>query len=153
MTDGRGPDAVIDAVGMEAHGSPAAGIAHKIAGMLPDRLAQPMMENMGVSKLAALYSAIEIVRRGGTISLSGVYGGAADPLPTLQLFDKQIQVRQGQANVKAWVDDILPLLTDDGSRWGWTSFATHHLPLSEAPDAYEHFQKKEQGMIKVVFNP
>jgi threonine dehydrogenase-like Zn-dependent dehydrogenase len=152
MTDGRGPDAVIDAVGMEAHGSPAAGIAHKIAGMLPDRLAQPMMENVGVSKLAALYSAIEIVRRGGTISLSGVYGGAADPLPTLQLFDKQIQIRQGQANVKAWVPEILPLLTDDDPL-GVDTFATHHLPLSDAPDAYEHFQKKELGMIKVVFNP
>jgi threonine dehydrogenase-like Zn-dependent dehydrogenase len=152
MTDGRGPDAVLDAVGMEAHGSPVAGIAHKIAGLLPDKLAQPMMENVGVSKLAALYSAIEIVRRGGTISLSGVYGGAADPLPTLQLFDKQIQVRQGQANVKAWVDDILPLLTDDDPL-GVDTFATHHLPLTQAPDAYAHFQKKEQGMIKVVFKP
>jgi threonine dehydrogenase-like Zn-dependent dehydrogenase len=152
MTDGRGPDAVLDAVGMEAHGSPIAGIAHKIAGLLPDKLAQPMMENVGVSKLAALYSAIEIVRRGGTISVSGVYGGAADPLPTLQLFDKQIQVRQGQANVKAWVDDILPLLTD-ADPLGVDTFATHHLPLTDAPDAYAHFQKKEEGMIKVVFNP
>jgi len=152
MTDGRGPDAVIDAVGMEAHGSPVAGIAHKLAGMLPDKLAQPMMENVGVSKLAALYSAIEIVRRGGTISLSGVYGGAADPLPTLQLFDKQIQIRQGQANVKAWIDDILPLLTDDDPL-GVDTFATHHVPLSDAPAAYEHFQKKEEGMVKVVFNP
>ncbi len=152
LTDGRGPDSVIDAVGMEAHGSPVAGVAHKIAGLLPDKLAQPMMENLGVSKLAALYSAIEIVRRGGTISLSGVYGGAADPLPTLQLFDKQIQIRQGQANVKRWVDDILPLLTDEDPL-GVDSFATHHLPLSAAPEAYEHFQKKEEGMVKVVFNP
>ena len=152
LTDGRGPDAVLDAVGMEAHGSPVAGIAHKLAGLLPDKLAQPMMQNLGVSKLAALYSAIEIVRRGGTISISGVYGGAVDPLPTLQLFDKQIRVRQGQANVKAWVDQILPLLTEDDPL-GVDSFATHHLPLSAAPEAYEHFQKKEQGMIKVVFNP
>jgi threonine dehydrogenase-like Zn-dependent dehydrogenase len=152
MTDGRGPDAVIDAVGMEAHGSPGAGVAHKLAGLLPDAIAQPFMEKAGVSKLAALHSAIEIVRRGGTISLSGVYGGAADPMPTLQLFDKQIQVRQGQANVKAWIDDLLPLLTDDDPL-GVESFATHHLPLSEAPTAYEKFQKKQDGMIKVVFNP
>jgi threonine dehydrogenase-like Zn-dependent dehydrogenase len=152
MTDGRGPDAVIDAVGMEAHGSPATGFAHKLAGLLPDAVAQPMMENVGVSKLAALRSAIEIVRRGGTISVSGVYGGAADPLPTLQLFDKQIQIRQGQANVKRWVDDLLPLLTD-GDPLGVDSFATHHLPLAEAPSAYEQFQKKEDGMVKVVFNP
>jgi threonine dehydrogenase-like Zn-dependent dehydrogenase len=152
MTDGRGPDAVIDAVGMEAHGSPAAGFAHKLASLLPDAIARPMMENAGVSKLAALHSAIEIVRRGGTISLSGVYGGAADPMPTLQLFDKQIQIRQGQANVKAWMDDLLPLLTD-ADPLGVESFATHHLPLSEAPVAYEKFQKKQDGMIKVVFNP
>jgi threonine dehydrogenase-like Zn-dependent dehydrogenase len=110
------------------------------------------MEKAGVSKLAALHSAIEIVRRGGTISLSGVYGGAADPMPTLQLFDKQIQIRQGQANVKAWIDDLLPLLTDDDPL-GLETFATHHLPLSDAPDAYEKFQKKQDGMIKVVFNP
>ncbi len=152
LTGGRGPDAVLDAVGMEAHGSPVAGFAHKIVGLLPDKLARPMMMNVGISKLAALHAAIQIVRRGGTISLSGVYGGAVDPLPTLQLFDKQIQVRQGQANVKAWIDDILPLLTDDDPL-GVDTFATHHLPLSDAPSAYEHFQKKEQGMIKVVFNP
>jgi threonine dehydrogenase-like Zn-dependent dehydrogenase len=152
VTDGRGPDSVIDAVGMEAHGSPMAGFAHKIAGLLPDAVAQPMMENAGISKLAALRSAIEIVRRGGTISVSGVYGGAADPLPTLQLFDKQIQIRQGQANVKAWVDDILPLLTDEDPL-GVDTFATHHLPLADAPRAYEQFQKKQDGMIKVVFKP
>ncbi|HET9105347.1 MAG TPA: zinc-dependent alcohol dehydrogenase [Solirubrobacteraceae bacterium] len=152
MTGGRGPDAVIDAVGMEAHGSPAAGIAHKLTGLLPDSIAAPLMENAGVSKLAALHSAIEIVRRGGTISLSGVYGGAADPMPTLQLFDKQIQIRQGQANVKRWVDDILPLLTDEDPL-GVDGFATHHLPLSEAPRAYEQFQKKQDGMVKVVFHP
>ncbi len=152
ITDGRGPDGVIDAVGMEAHGSPVAGFAHKLASLLPDAVAAPLMQNAGVSKLAALQSAIEIVRRGGTISLSGVYGGAADPLPTLQLFDKQIQIRQGQANVKAWVDDILPLLTDEDPL-GVESFTTHHLALSEAPSAYEQFQKKEDGMIKVVFHP
>ena len=128
------------------------GVAHKLTGLLPDKVAQTVMEKAGVSKLAALLSAIDIVRRGGTISLSGVYGGAADPLPTLQLFDKQIQVRQGQANVKRWVDDILPLLSDDDPL-GVDSFATHHLPLSEAPGAYESFQKKQNGMIKVVFNP
>jgi threonine dehydrogenase-like Zn-dependent dehydrogenase len=152
VTDGRGPDAVLDAVGMEAHGSPVVGLAHKLVGLLPDKIAQPVMQTAGVSKLTALYSAIDIVRRGGTISLSGVYGGSADPMPTLQLFDKQIQVRQGQANVKRWVDDIMPLLSD-GDPLGVETFATHHLPLAQAPEAYEHFQKKEEGMIKVVFNP
>ena len=152
MTDGRGPDAVIDAVGMEAHGSPGAGLAHRLTGLLPDSVAGPLMQKAGVSKLAALLSAIDIVRRGGTISLSGVYGGAADPLPTLQLFDKQIQVRQGQANVKRWVEDLMPLL-EDSDPLGVDQFASHHLPLSDAPRAYESFQKKQDGMIKVVFNP
>ncbi len=152
MTDGRGPEAVIDAVGMEAHGSPAAAVAHKLVGLLPDAIGAPLMEKAGISKLAALYSCIELVRRGGTISLSGVYGGAADPLPMLQLFDKQVQLRMGQANVWKWVDDILPLLTDDDPL-GVDDFATHHLPLHEAPMAYEKFQKKQDGMIKVVFHP
>jgi threonine dehydrogenase-like Zn-dependent dehydrogenase len=152
LTDGRGPDSVLDAVGMEAHGSPVVGIAHKLVGLLPDKIAQPVMQTAGVSKLAALYSAIEIVRRGGTISLSGVYGGSADPMPTLQLFDKQIQVRQGQANVKRWVSELMPLLSDDDPL-GVETFATHHLPLTDAPSAYEQFQKKEGGMVKVVFHP
>jgi threonine dehydrogenase-like Zn-dependent dehydrogenase len=152
MTDGRGPDAVIDAVGMEAHGSPVPKIAQTLVGLLPDALAQPLMENVGVDRLTALYSAIDIVRRGGTISLSGVYGGTADPLPMLQLFDKQIQLRMGQANVKRWVDEILPLLTDDDPL-GVESFATHRIPLSEAPQAYEDFQKKQNGTVKVVMTP
>jgi len=151
-TGGRGPDAVVDAVGMEAHGSPVGGIAHKIVGMLPDAIARPMMQNAGVDKLNALYSAIDIVRRGGTVSVSGVYGGMADPIPMLTLFDKQIQLRMGQANVKRWTDDIMPLLTDEDPL-GVDSFATHSLPLSDAPQAYETFQEKSDDMVKVVLKP
>ena len=92
------------------------------------------------------------MRRGGTISLSGVYGGMADPLPLLTIFDKQIQLRMGQANVKRWVDDILPLLTD-GDPLGVESFATHRVPLSEAPDYYARFQKKQDGVVKVLLQP
>ncbi len=149
LTDGRGPDSVIDAVGMEAHGAPVAGLAQKLTGLLPDALARPVMEKAGVDRLAALHSAIEIVRRGGTISISGVYGGAADPLPMLQIFDKQIQLRMGQANVKRWVDDILPLLTDEDPL-GVDDFATHRIAIDDAPDAYETFQKKEDGAIKYL---
>jgi len=152
MTDGRGPDSVIDAVGMEAHGSGVPKVAQTLTGLLPDALAKPLMENAGVDRLTALYTAIDLVRRGGTISLSGVYGGAADPLPMLQLFDKQVQLRMGQANVKRWVDDILPLLTADDPL-GVESFATHRIPLGEAPQAYEAFQKKENGTVKVVMTP
>jgi threonine dehydrogenase-like Zn-dependent dehydrogenase len=151
-TDGRGPDSVIDAVGMEAHGSPVGKLAHTMVGLLPDVVGEKIMEKGGVDKLNALYLAIDIVRRGGTISLSGVYGGTADPLPMLTMFDKQIQFRMGQANVKKWVDDILPLLTDDDPL-GVESFATHRVPLTEAPDAYEKFQKKQDGAIKVLFKP
>ena len=106
----------------------------------------------GLDRMAALYSAIDIVRRGGTISLSGLYGGTADPMDMLTLFDKQISLRMGQANVKRWVDDIIPLLTDEDPL-GVESFATHRLPLAEAPKAYDMFQQKTDGVCKVVFTP
>ncbi|MFC9553220.1 zinc-dependent alcohol dehydrogenase [Rhodococcus sp. NPDC056960] len=152
MTDGRGPDSVIDAVGMEAHGSPGAKLLQQVTSFLPGAIAGPLMSTVGVDRLHALYSAIDIVRRGGTISLIGVYGGMADPLPMLTLFDKQIQLRMGQANVKRWVPDILPLLTD-ADPLGVDSFATHELPLDDAPHAYEIFQKKEDGAVKVLLKP
>ena len=151
-TGGRGADAVIDAVGMEAHGSPMATGVQKLAGLLPDAVAEPVMKNAGVDRMAAIHTAIEAVRRGGTISISGVYGGATDPMPMFQMFDKQVQVRMGQANVRAWTDELLGMLEDEDV-WGVESFATHHLPLEDAPSAYEHFQKKEEGMVKVVFRP
>jgi threonine dehydrogenase-like Zn-dependent dehydrogenase len=143
---------VIDAVGMEAHGSPIGKLAHDLTSLLPDPIAAAMMQKAGVDRLDALYSAIDIVRRGGTISLVGVYGGMADPLPMLTLFDKQIQLRMGQANVKKWVDDIMPLLTDDDPL-GVDSFATHTLPLDEAPHAYDIFQKKQDGAVKIILKP
>jgi threonine dehydrogenase-like Zn-dependent dehydrogenase len=152
VTDGRGPDAVIDAVGMEAHGSPAARLMLQVTSHLPDAVAAPMAKHAGVDQLNAVYSAIDIVRRGGTISLIGVYGGMADPLPLMTLFDKQIQLRMGQANVKRWVPDIMPLLTDDDPL-GVEDFATHVVPLADAPAAYEMFQKKNDGAIKVLLRP
>jgi threonine dehydrogenase-like Zn-dependent dehydrogenase len=151
-TGGRGPDSVIDAVGMEAHGAPIGKLAHTLVGFLPDAVAAKLMETAGVDRLNALYLAIDLVRRGGTISLSGVYGGEASPLPMMTLFDKQIQLRMGQANVRRWVDDILPLLTDEDPL-GVDGFATHRLPLVDAPAAYAAFQKKEDGMVKTVFQP
>jgi threonine dehydrogenase-like Zn-dependent dehydrogenase len=153
LTDGRGPIAVIDAVGMEAHGAPIGRLAHKLAGMLPDALAQPLIQTAGIDRLSALHMAIELVQRGGTISLSGVYGGAASPMPLIQMFDKQLNLRMGQANVKRWIDDILPLLSEDEDPLGVDSFATHHLPLDEAPHAYEIFQKKEDNAFKILLKP
>ncbi len=151
-TGGRGPGSVIDAVGMEAHGAPLAEGMQQMTTLLPDALASRMMQRAGVDRLTALHLAIELVRRGGTISLSGVYGGIADPLPLLTMFDKQIQLHMGQANVWRWVDDLLPLLTD-ADPLGVDDFATHRLPLNEAPQAYEMFQKKQDGAVKVFFTP
>jgi threonine dehydrogenase-like Zn-dependent dehydrogenase len=137
---------------MEAHGSPGAKIAHQMVGMLPDAVAEKVMTKGGIDRMHAFNLAIDIVRRGGTISLIGVYGGMADPLPMLTLFDKQVQLRMGQANVKSWADDILPLLTN-GDPLGVEDFATHRVPLDEAPQAYEMFQKKENGAVKVLLKP
>jgi threonine dehydrogenase-like Zn-dependent dehydrogenase len=156
LTGGRGPDAVLDAVGMEAHGATAGAaagkLAHQMVGLLPDAVGEKLMQTGGVDRLTAFYSAIDIVRRGGTISLSGVYGGQADPLPMLTIFDKQIQLRMGQANVLKWVPDIMPLLTDEDPL-GVDDFASHRIPLEGAPEAYEKFQKKEDGHIKILLQP
>ena len=153
LTDGRGPISVIDAVGMEAHGSPIGRFAHRLAGLLPDAVARPVVQKAGIDRLAALHMAIELVQRGGTISLSGVYGGAVSPMPLIQMFDKQITLRMGQANVRRWIDDILPLLTGDDDPLGVDGYATHRLPIDEAPRAYEIFQKKQDGAFKVLLQP
>ncbi|GAA1149124.1 zinc-dependent alcohol dehydrogenase [Streptomyces hebeiensis] len=152
LTDGRGTDAVIEAVGMEAHGAPLAKAAQRFAGLLPDALGAKMMDRAGVDSMVAFDLAVDAVRRGGTISVSGVYGGALDPVPMLTLFDKQVQLRMGQANVRRWVDDILPLLNEEDVL-GVDHFATHTLPLEEAPQAYRTFQAKRDGMVKAVMTP
>ena len=152
-TDGRGPDSVIDAVGMEAHSSPVAGTAQAAVGMLPSSIARTAMENAGVDRLSALYTAIDAVRRGGTISLSGVYGGMKDPMPMLTLFDKQVQMRMGQCNVQHWTDDLLPLVDDPSDPLGVLDLKTHTAPLADGPEMYEKFQKKQDGCIKVVLKP
>lgn len=151
-TNGRGTDSVIDAVGMEAHGAPVTRMAQQLATLLPDAIAEKAIEKAGIDRLAALHLAIDVVRRGG-VSLSGVYGGMIDPMPMMDLFDKQIQLRMGQCNVRAWVDDIMPLLTGDGDPLGVEELATHRLPLTEAAYGYEIFQKKQDGAIKVVLQP
>ncbi|MEV8087128.1 zinc-dependent alcohol dehydrogenase [Streptomyces nigra] len=151
-TNGRGPDAVIDAVGTEAHGSAAAKLAQSAAAIMPRKISGPFAERFSIDRLAAFHTAIDLVRRGGTISLSGVYGGMADPIPMLTMFDKQIQLRMGQANVRRWADDILPYLTDEDPL-GVDDFATHRVPLNDAPHAYEMFQRKQDGAVKVLMKP
>ncbi|HLU07129.1 MAG TPA: zinc-dependent alcohol dehydrogenase [Woeseiaceae bacterium] len=153
MTEGRGTDSVIDAVGMEAHGSPVSELMQKLTGLLPDAIAEPMMQKAGVDRLAALTASIDTVRRGGTVSIIGVYGGMKDPLPMLTLFDKQIQLRMGQANVKHWIDDTMPLILDNSDPLGVLDLATHRLPLDEAPEGYAMFQEKRDAAIKIVLQP
>jgi threonine dehydrogenase-like Zn-dependent dehydrogenase len=153
LTDGRGADSVIDAVGTEAHGAPVQELLQKVASRTPKPVATALMERVGSDRTSALHAAIATVRRGGTLSIVGVYGGAATPMPMLELFDKQVQVRMGQANVRAWVDELLPLVLDDADPLGTEEFATHTLPLAEAPAAYELFQAKEDGAVKVVLKP
>ena len=152
-TNGRGPDSAIDAVGMEAHGSPVLEAIQKTAGMLPDKVAAPLTERFGVDRLAALTLALNAVRRGGTVSIIGVYGGMKDPLPMMTMFDKGLTIRMGQAHVKRWIPDILPLVDDDADPLGTMDLATHHISLDEGPAAYATFQAKADGMIKAVINP
>ncbi|MFF3064966.1 alcohol dehydrogenase catalytic domain-containing protein [Oerskovia sp. NPDC057915] len=153
LTQGRGADGVIDAVGMEAHGSPGASLFQKAAGVLPDTVAGAINEKVGVDRLAALLTAISLVRRGGTVSIAGVYGGAKDPLPMMDLFDRQVTLRMGQANVRRWIDDLLPLAADPADPLGVLDLRTHRLSLEDAPRGYDLFQKKEDGCIKVVLDP
>jgi threonine dehydrogenase-like Zn-dependent dehydrogenase len=154
LTDGRGPDSTIDAVGMEAHGAPGAKLAQTITGLLPDPVAAKVTEKAAVDRLSALLACIDSVRRGGTVSISGVYGGQLDPLPMMQIFDKGLQLRMGQAHVRQWTDEILPLLEEDaGDPLGVDDLTTHQLPLADGPSAYEMFQKKDDGAIKVVLKP
>ncbi len=155
-TDGYGADSVIDAVGMEAHGTVGASVgkmAQAAVGLLPDALAHKMIETVGVDRLTALHGSISAVRRGGTVSVSGVYGGTADPMPMMDLFDKQVQLRMGQCNVKKWIDDLLPLVEDPADPLGVLDLTTHAVPLGEAPQAYKTFQEKADGCIKVVLKP
>jgi threonine dehydrogenase-like Zn-dependent dehydrogenase len=153
LTSGRGPDATIDAVGMEAHGSPVAHAAQTAVGLLPDALARPMIDRMAVDRLDALHTAMKAVRRGGTVSISGVYGGEVDPMPMMELFDRGVQIRMGQCHVKRWIDEIMPLVLDDSDPLGTQDLATHVLPLADAPHGYDIFQKKQDGCVKVLLTP
>ena len=153
LTDGRGADSTVDAVGMEAHGSPLAKAAIGAVGLLPDALARPLTDKFAIDRLAALQASIKSVRRGGTVSVSGVYGGELDPMPMMEIFDRGITMRFGQCHVRRWTDEITKLLEQDDDIFGLESLATHRPSLEDAPAAYEMFQKKADGCVKVVLKP
>jgi len=138
LTDGRGVDAAIDAVGMEASGSMVASILQTT--------------KLQIDRANALRECMASIRRGGTLSISGVYAGPIQMFELGDLFDMQIQVRMGQANVRMWVDDIVPLLGDDDPL-GTEDLATHIMALEDAPLGYEIFQKKQDGAIKCLLKP
>ena len=138
LTDGRGVDAAIDAVGMEASGSMVASILQTT--------------KLQIDRANALRECMASIRRGGTLSISGVYAGPIQMFELGDLFDMQIQVRMGQANVRMWVDDIVPLLGDDDPL-GTEDLATHTMALEDAPLGYEIFQKKQDGAIKCLLKP
>jgi threonine dehydrogenase-like Zn-dependent dehydrogenase len=138
LTDGRGADAVVDAVGMEASGS------------MLDRVLQTT--KIQLDRTHALWQCMRAVRRGGTLSLAGVYAGPVQMFPLGDLFDLQVTLRMGQANVKRWIDDLLPLLAD-GDPLGVDDLVTHELPLAAAPEAYAGFQAKRDGAVKIVLRP
>jgi threonine dehydrogenase-like Zn-dependent dehydrogenase len=152
-TGGRGADGTIDAVGMEAHGSPWAKAAITAVGMLPQKMARVLSDKAAIDRTAALVASIKSVRRGGTVSVSGVYGGEVDPLPMMEMFDRGITLRMGQCHVRRWTDDIRKVLDQDDDVLGVESLATHHVSLEEAPAAYEMFQAKKDGCVKVVLRP
>jgi threonine dehydrogenase-like Zn-dependent dehydrogenase len=139
LTAAKGLDAGIDAAGMEAAGSAA------------DSVLATM--KLQTDKLVALRNCVGSIRRGGTLSISGVYTGHYPLFPLGDLFDKQISIRMGQANVRRWVDEIMPLVSGGDDPLGVESLATHRLPLDQAPYGYEIFQNKQDGAVKVVLNP
>ncbi|MBD3914801.1 zinc-dependent alcohol dehydrogenase [Nocardioides hwasunensis] len=153
LTDGRGADGVLEAVGMEAHGNPVAATAISAASRLPKPIARAAIEKVGIDRLDALLTAFDAVRRGGTVSISGVYGGMADPLPMMTMFDKGLTLRMGQCHVKQWTDELLEIVSQEEDVLGLESLATHRAPLEHAPELYETFRDKADGCLKVVLKP
>jgi threonine dehydrogenase-like Zn-dependent dehydrogenase len=141
MTGGRGPDACIDAVGMEAH-SPGPAYAY-------DRVKQAMM--METDRPIALRQAILACRNGGTVSIPGVYGGFIDKVPFGAIVNKALTVRSGQTHVQRYLRPLLERVMNGEIDPSFV--VTHRLPLEEAPRAYDMFMKKENECVKVVLKP
>jgi threonine dehydrogenase-like Zn-dependent dehydrogenase len=141
LTGGRGPDVCIDAVGLEAHGTgPLA---------LYDRVATSV--RFETDRGAALREALLACRKGGTVSIAGVYGGYLDKVPLGAAFNKALRLRMGQTHVHRYLAPLLEkILAEDID----PSFViTHRLAFQDVPDAYAMFQEKRDGCIKCVIDP
>jgi threonine dehydrogenase-like Zn-dependent dehydrogenase len=141
MTGGRGPDACIDAVGMEAHG-------HGIPAVY-DAAKQAM--RISFDRPLVLRQAIQACRKGGTVSIPGVYGGFIDKIPFGAAMNKGLIMRMGQTHMMRYMQPLLERVQNGEID---PSFViTHRLSLDDAPDAYKIFRDKEQACIKVVLDP
>jgi threonine dehydrogenase-like Zn-dependent dehydrogenase len=140
MTDGIGPDAVIDAVGMEAHGSGLTGVYDTIKQTLK-------MEN---DRPTALRWAIQACRKGGTISVPGVYSGYIDKFPMGTFFSKALTMRGGQAPVHKYMAQLLQLILDHKIQP--SEVITHRIKLDEAPEYYQIFREKKNDCLKAVIH-
>jgi threonine dehydrogenase-like Zn-dependent dehydrogenase len=141
MTAGRGPDVCIDAVGMEAHVAGALGVV--------DRAKQAV--NIETDRPTVLREAIQSCRKGGIVSLAGVYGGFLDTVPFGAAVNKGLTLRMGQTHVHRYMQPLLEHIQRGDIDPSFV--VTHRLPLDEAPHAYEIFQEKEDQCIKVVLKP
>ncbi len=141
LTGGMGPDACIDAVGMEAHGTGIAG--------LYDRAKQAM--HLSLDRPAVLRQCIQVCRKGGTVSIPGVYAGMLDNLPFGAAFGKGLTLRMGQTNVHRHLRPLLDRI--ERGEIDPSFVITHRFTLSDAPYAYEVFRDKQDGCIKVVLDP
>ena len=137
LTQGRGADVCIDAVGLEAHRG------------LKDKLAN--IAHMQAGSISALELCISAVRRGGVVSVVGVYGMPYDAFPLGQIFDKGIKLAFGQAPVQRYIDELIEIL--QRGEITLDDIITHNLPLEKAPDAYRIFRDKEDDCVKVVLKP
>ncbi|MCC7646327.1 MULTISPECIES: zinc-dependent alcohol dehydrogenase [unclassified Janthinobacterium] len=141
MTGGRGPDACIDAVGMEAHGS---GVSY-----IYDRLKQTM--KLESDRPTALREALMACRNGGVVSVPGAYGGFSDKIPFGSIMNRSLTIKTGQTHVQRYMQPLLERIQRGELDPG--AIISHHLTLDEAPHGYEIFQKKQEQCIKVVLHP
>jgi len=141
MSGGIGIDAVIDAVGMEAHGFAIDNIM--------DTAKQKI--GFGADRVSALRQAIMAVRKGGRVSIPGVYGGMADKFPIGAIMEKGLQIRTGQTHVQRYTKDLLAKI-EDGTL-DTTFLISHRLPLEQAADGYKNFKEQQDTWTKVVLKP
>ena len=141
MTGGRGPDACIDAVGMEAHGYSVDAFYDKVK----------TLALMETERPHVIRQAINCCRKGGTVSIPGVYGGVSDKIPIGAMMNKGLTIKTGQTHVHRYVPELLDFVRQ--GRIDPSFVVTHRIPLSEAPHGYRSFREKRDQCIKVVRGP